>query len=74
MPERVMGDMALHAFDEVDVDLVDHIDGDFRARLAVSGGFWTHWRLLLAGEFSAREGHDLANRFAAGPVWRLNLI
>ena len=74
MPERAVGDMALHARDEMGVDLVHHLDGDFRASLAIGRGFGTHWKPLLAGKSSAREGHDLADRLAAGPVGRLNLI
>jgi len=74
MPEFVLRDMTLHAVNKMGVDLVHHIEGNFRAGLAVGGGLWAHWGLLLAGEFSAREGHDLANRFAAGSVGRLNLV
>jgi len=74
MPERALGDMALHAINEMGVDLVHHIDGDFRACLAVGSGLWTHGGPALTGELSAREGHDLADRFAAGPVGSLNLI
>lgn len=74
VPELVVGDMTLDAINQMSIDLIHHIEGNFRTGLAVSSSLWTHGGLLLAWESSARESHDLANRFAASPVWRLNLV
>ena len=66
VPECAVRDVILHAFDPVRVDFVQHIERDFGAGLTVGAGVGTQGGVFIAREFSAHQGHDLANRFAAG--------
>jgi len=74
VPELVVGDMTLDAINQMGIDLIHHIKGDFRTGLTLGAGIGAHGGVILARESSAPQGHDLANRFAAGAVGRLDLI
>jgi hypothetical protein len=74
VPECAGGDVPLHALDQVGADIVDHLKRDFRASLAVGAAVRAQSPDLLARGFAAQEGHDLANRFAAGTRGGLHLI
>jgi len=74
VPESACGDILLHALNQMGADLVDHLQRDFCAGLAVGTGVRTHASGLIARSFPAQEGHDLANGFSAGPRRGLHLI
>ena len=74
VPELVVWNVAMQAVNEMGVNLVHHIEGDFCTGLAVGAVVGTHGGVLLARKFAAHECHDFADSFAAGTVGSLHLI
>jgi len=72
--DTVLGDVLLHAINQMRVDFVQRTEGDFGAGLTVGAGIGAHGGVIRALKFPAQQGHDLANRFAAGAIGRLDLI
>ena len=74
VPAFVVRDMGLHAINQMSVDLIHRLEGDFCAGLAEGAGVRTHGGPLVVKGFSAHEGHDFTHRFAAGAAGSLHLI
>jgi hypothetical protein len=65
----------LHALGQVGAYIVDHLQRDFCASLAIGAGVRAHEPGLKArGGFAAQEGHHLAHCFTAGATRSLHLI
>jgi hypothetical protein len=75
MPEILRWNLLLHLINEVCVDLIQHVEGEFVTGLAIGtrgladrrGGF-------SAYHYASEEGRDSANRLATGAIGRLNLM
>ena len=74
MPEIPLRDMLLHSINEMCVDLIQHVEGQFVACLAIGAGGLADRRAFSACRFASQEGREGANRLATGAIGRLNLM
>ena len=74
MPEIPIWDMLLHSINEMCVDLIQHVEGEFIAGLAIGAGGLADRRAFSACRFASQEGREAANRLATGAIGRLNLM
>jgi hypothetical protein len=74
MPEIPLWDMLLHSINEMCVDLIQHVEGEFIAGLAIGAGGLADRRAFSACRFASQEGREGANRLATGAIGRLNLM
>ena len=74
MPEIPLWDMLLHSINEMCVDLIQHVEGEFIAGLAIGAGGLADTKGFSACRFASQEGREGANRLATGAIGRLNLM
>jgi len=74
MPKSEAGDVSLHVVNQMRVNIVDHVQRDLGAGLAVSGSLRRYQRGLLMREFAASVGHGFANSLPAGAARSLHLV
>jgi hypothetical protein len=74
MPEIPLWDMLLHSINEMCVDLIQHVEREFVAGLAIGAGGFADRRAFSACRFASQEGREAANRLATGAIGRLNLM
>lgn len=74
MPEIPLWDMLLHSINEMCVDLIQHVEGEFVAGLAIGAGGLADRRAFSACRFASQECREGANRLATGTIGRLNLM
>jgi hypothetical protein len=66
--------MLLHSINEMCVDLIQHVEGQFVACLAIGAGGLADRRAFSACRFASQECREGANRLATGTIGRLNLM
>lgn len=74
MPEIPLWDMLLHSINEMCVDLIQHVEREFVAGLAIGAGGFADRRAFSACRFASQEGREGANRLTTGAIGRLNLM
>jgi hypothetical protein len=55
MPEIPLWDMPLHSINEMSVDLIQHVEGEFIAGLAIGAGGLADRRVYSACRFASQE-------------------
>jgi hypothetical protein len=66
--------MLLHSINEMCVDLIQHVEREFVAGLAIGAGGFADRRAFSACRFASQEGREGANRLTTGAIGRLNLM